>query len=64
MEGQAPTEELTATPTGGPAQAPAQESEAMKGLNIMDSTIIPEDMRQNLVSIAAQMLQVQVITVL
>ena len=41
---------------GGPAQAqaPAQESEAMKGLNIMDSTIIPEDMRNNLVSIAAQ----------
>ena len=54
MEGQAPTEGLTATPTGGPAQA--QESEAMKGLNIMDSTIIPEDMRQNLVSIAAQQL--------
>ena len=58
MEGQAPTEEQTATPTGGPApaQAPAQESQAMKGLNIMDSTIIPEDMRQNLVSIAAQQL--------
>ena len=51
-----PTQGLTATSTGGPApaQAPAQGSEAMKGLNIMDSTIIPEDMRNNLVSIAAQ----------
>ena len=41
-------------PAGAPVGAPAQESEAMKGLNIMDSTIIPDDMRNNLVSIAAQ----------
>ena len=41
-------------PAGAPVGAPAQASEAMNGLNIMDSTIIPDDMRDNLVSIAAQ----------
>lgn len=47
----APTTTTRAPTTRAPT---ATASEAMNGLNIMDSTIIPDDMRDNLVSIAAQ----------
>ena len=49
--GQGATLSTTTAPVAGTT---ATASEAMNGLNIMDSTIIPDDMTDNLVSIAAQ----------